>query len=95
MEDDYIMVAFLHPSYKQLSGATSSQIADCHSICHLFLLPDPSPAAIFVEDECYEPPMKKIKYFMTSLMDKRNNEKNSPLNEANKYISMQIEDNEQ
>jgi hypothetical protein len=88
MEDDYIMAAFLHPSYKQLRDATSSQIADCYSTCHLFLLPDPSPAAIFVENKIYEPPMKKIKYFMTSLMDKRNNEENSLLNEANKYIAM-------
>jgi hypothetical protein len=95
MEDDYIMAAFLHPNYKQLRGAPSSQVADCHSTCRLFLLPDPSPSVIIEEVENYEPPMKRSKHFMTSLMDKRNNEDSSSVDEVNKYITMQIEPDEQ
>ena len=94
MEDDYIIATFLHPNYKQLRGATSSQNANCHATCRRFLFPDSSSAAIVEEDEDYEPPMKKSKPFMTLLMDKRNNRENSSLDEVDKYIEMQVEDNE-
>ncbi len=95
MEDDYIMATFLHPNYKQLHGATSSQIADCHSTCRLFLLPGSSPPVVVEEDEGYEPPTKKSKSFMSSLMDKRNSRQNSSVDEVDRYIAMQIEDNEE
>jgi hypothetical protein len=72
MEDDYIMAGFLHPNYKSLRGATSSQIADCHSTCRLFLFPDASSPVIVEEDKAYEPPARKSKSFMVLLMDKRN-----------------------
>ena len=90
MEDDYIIATFLHPNYKQLRGATSSQIANCHATCRRFLFPDSPSAGIVEEDEDYEPPMKKSKPFMTLLMDKRNNRENSSLDEVDKYIEMQV-----
>ena len=95
MEDDYVMAAFLHPNYKQLRGATNSQIADCHSTCRLFLRPDSSSPVIIEGEEDYEPPTKKSKHFMTSLMDKRNNRENSSIDEVDRYIEMQIDDNDE
>ena len=95
MEDDYIIATFLHPNYKQLLGATSSQIANCHASCCRFLFPNSSPATIVEKDEHYEyePPLKKNKPFMTLLMEKGNNKENSSLNEVNKCIEVPVEDN--
>ena len=37
MKEEYIIGAFLHPDYKQLRGASSSQIADCYATCRLLI----------------------------------------------------------
>jgi hypothetical protein len=95
MEDDYIMASFLHPNYKQLRGATNSQINDCHSTCRLFLVPASPYPEIVEADENYEPPSKKIKSFMSSLMDKKTNRMDSNIDEVDQYIELQVGDNEQ
>jgi hypothetical protein len=95
MEDDYIMAAFLHPNYKQLRGATNSQITDCHSTCRLFLVPASPHSEIIEEEERYEPPSKKIKSFMSSLMDKKNNRNDSDIDEVDQYVELQVEESEQ
>ncbi len=61
MKDDYIVGAFLYPNYKQLREANSSQIADSHSTCRLFVQGDQSSLNIIEEN--YEPPTKKTKSF--------------------------------
>ncbi|CAF3458169.1 unnamed protein product, partial [Rotaria sp. Silwood2] len=38
MDEDYIIGAFLHPNYKQLIGASSTQIADCYTTCRLLTM---------------------------------------------------------
>lgn len=95
MEDEYIIATFLHPNYKQLRGATKAQIADCHTTCRLFLTPDSSDSPIIEENETYEPPSKKVKSFMCSLMDTRKNRADSQIDEVDQYIEMYVEDSEQ
>ena len=36
LESDHVLAAFLNPNYKQLRGATPTQIADCYHRCRLF-----------------------------------------------------------
>jgi hypothetical protein len=96
IEDDHIMAAFLHPNYKQLRGATSSQIDDCHSTCRMFVLPRSSSSSpINADDVCNEPPLKKNKSLMTSLMDKTSKRNQSSSDEVDQYVDMQLPDSEQ
>ena len=95
MEDDYITAAFLHPNYKQLRGATNTQIAECHSTCRLFLVADSANSVGEEQQESYEPPNKKSKSFMSSLMDKHSHRKSSNADEVDRYIDLKIEDNDQ
>jgi hypothetical protein len=50
---------------------------------------------IISNEENDEPPMKKAKPFMASLMDKNSTRKQSPVDELDRYIDMQIQDGEQ
>jgi hAT family C-terminal dimerisation region len=96
IEDDHIMAAFLHPNYKQLRNATSAQISDCHATCRLFLLPDSSIISCFDDDdECDEPPVKKSKSFISSLMDKSCTQNQSSADEVDRYVHLQIDDDAQ
>jgi hypothetical protein len=96
IEDDHIMAAFLHPNYKQLRGATSSQIKDCHSMCKMFVLPASSSSPpVSIDDNYNEPPLKKNKSLLTSLMDKSARRNQSSVDEVDQYIDMQIPDDEQ
>lgn len=71
MEEDYIIGTFLHPNYKQLRGASNTQITDCYSTCRQ-LIHHEQPTNDIVE-EIYELPTKKTKPCMSTLMDKQKN----------------------
>lgn len=95
MEDDYIVATFLHPNYKQLNGATLAQMSNCHAACRRYLLPSSSSPTIVDDDEVYEPPVKKSKNFITSLMDKANDRQQSSVDEVDKYIQLRLRNGEQ
>jgi len=93
MEDDYIIGAFLHPNYKQLRGATDSQVADCYRTCRHFI--EAHQPSIDVIEEDYEPPTKKTKVFMSMLMDKQQKEQETGSDELDKYIRLTLDEKEQ
>jgi hypothetical protein len=92
MKDDYIVGAFLHPNYKQLKGANSSQIADCHSTCRLFVQADQSSLDIIEEN--FEPPIKKTKIFMSTLMDNQKKQQHIGNDEVDRYVSLVLDEHE-
>jgi hypothetical protein len=51
MEEDYIVAAFLYPNYKQLRGATHSQMANYYAACRISLLPNASSLSAPSEEE--------------------------------------------
>jgi hypothetical protein len=95
MEEDYIMGAFLHPNYKQLRGASSVQVDECHSTCRIFVRPDQSSADLVIED--YAPPLKKTKVFMSTLMDQKKGvqQQQNGIDELDRYIALSLTEEEQ
>ena len=93
MEEDYIMGTFLHPNYKQLRGASSSQVVDCYSTCRLYFRPDQTDIDIIQHN--YEPPTKKNTIFMATLMDKQNKQQQSGCDEIDRYVALTLDEQEQ
>ncbi|CAF2939679.1 unnamed protein product [Rotaria sp. Silwood2] len=92
MDEDYIIGAFLHPNYKQLRGASSTQIADCYTACRLFI--GPCQSSTETNEIIYEPQEKKAKIFMSTLMDKQKKQQ-STSDEVDRYISLVLDEGEQ
>ncbi|CAM4832915.1 unnamed protein product, partial [Rotaria magnacalcarata] len=92
LEDDHIRASFLHPNYKQLRGATKTQIKSCHAYCRGLVLPDTTgdDPVISDKDVC-EPPSKKSK-FMLQLMDKNEIVKEPGMNEIDRYNALTVEE---
>ena len=93
MDEDYIMGAFLHPNYKQLRGAASSQIADCYATCRLFVRTDKTDVDIVEEN--YEPPTKRPKVFMSTLMDKQQQQRQCSTDEIDRYIALTLDEQDE
>jgi hypothetical protein len=95
MEEDYVLAAFLHPNYKQLRGATHSQIAICHASCRMSLISSSSPVGTPSGEED-EQPNKNGKRLMMALMDKsKKRRKVSSSDEVDRYNELYIDDNDQ
>lgn len=92
IEEDYVIGAFLHPNYKQLRGANSSQMTECHEGCRQFIQHDSSVDQLV--EEIHEPPTKKTKIFMSTLMDQQKKQKNKS-DEVDRYINLTLGDEEQ
>ncbi|CAF4914765.1 unnamed protein product [Rotaria sp. Silwood1] len=92
MGEDYIIGAFLHPNYKQLRGASSTQIADCYTTCRLLI--GPYQSSTETNEIIYEPQEKKAKIFMSTLMDKQKKQQ-STSDEVDRYISLVLDEGEQ
>ncbi|CAF1155583.1 unnamed protein product [Rotaria sordida] len=92
MNEDYIIGAFLHPNYKQLRGANSTQISDCYTTCRLFI--GPCSSSTETNERIYEPQEKKAKIFMSMLMDKQKKQQ-STSDEVDRYISLVLDEDEQ
>jgi hypothetical protein len=92
MEEDYIIGTFLHPNYKQLHGASNTQITDCRPTCRQ-LIHHEQPTNDIVE-EIYEPPTKKTKPCMSTLMGKQKNDE-SGSDEIDRYINLKLDEHEQ
>ncbi|CAF2045445.1 unnamed protein product [Rotaria magnacalcarata] len=92
LEDDHIRASFLHPNYKQLRGATKTQIKSCHAYCRGLVLPDTTgdDPVISDKDVC-EPPSKKSK-FMLQLMDKNEIVKEPGMNKIDRYNALTVEE---
>ncbi|CAF4280262.1 unnamed protein product [Rotaria magnacalcarata] len=93
MEEEYIMAAFLHPNYKQLRGASSSQVAECYTTSRQSIVHDQSSAEIILDN--YEPQAKKAKIFMSTLMDKQRQQNGNGQDEVDRYISLTLGEDEQ
>ncbi|CAF5040187.1 unnamed protein product, partial [Rotaria magnacalcarata] len=93
MEEEYIMAAFLHPNYKQLRGASSSQVVECYATSHQSIVHDQSSAEIILDN--YEPQAKKAKIFMSTLMDKQRQQNGNGQDEVDRYISLTLGEDEQ
>jgi hypothetical protein len=94
MEEDYILAAFLHPNYKQLRGATHSQMANCYTACRISLLPNASSLSAPSEEED-EQTNKNGKRLMVALMDKSKKRNLSSTDEFDPYNELLIEDGDQ
>ena len=95
MEEDYVVAAFLHLNYKQLRGATHSQLSNCHASCRMSLFPGSSLTGVpsEVEDEQLH---KNGKHLMTALMDKSKKKKKvSPSDDFDRYNQFHVDDNDQ
>ncbi|CAF4379067.1 unnamed protein product, partial [Rotaria magnacalcarata] len=93
MGEEYIMAAFLHPNYKQLRGAISSQVAECYTTSRQSIVHDQSSAEIILDN--YEPQAKKAKIFMSTLMDKQRQQNGNGQDEVDRYISLILGEDEQ
>ncbi|CAF2124150.1 unnamed protein product [Rotaria magnacalcarata] len=92
LEDDHIRASFLHPNYKQLRGATKTQIKSCHAYCRILVLPDTTGDDPVISDkDISEPPSKKSK-FMLQLMDKNETVKEPGINEIDRYNALTVEE---
>ena len=92
MEEEYIVSAYLHPNFKQLRGATHSQIANCYAACRITIVPHASPSAAPSEEED-EQTNKNGKRLMTTLMDKKKKKRKlSSADEVDRYNELLIED---
>lgn len=95
--NECIVATFLHPNYRQLRGATPTQITDCYQKCRSSFLPaDPSANVDEDEDEYSagttdEPQPKKAKLLMTKLMDKQSNKKKQLSDAIDQYINLPLE----
>jgi hypothetical protein len=94
IEEDYIVAAFLHPNYKQLRGATHSQMANCYTACRISLVPNTSSLLAPSEEED-EQTNKNGKRLMVTLMDKTKKRKLSSTDEVDRYNELLIEDGDQ
>ena len=65
IDDIYVMGAFLHPNYKTLRSATSTQIDDCHQACRMAVKANPEND--IMEEFVEEPQPKKQKVFFLNL----------------------------
>ena len=54
IQNDYVVATFLHPNYRQLRGATSTQITDCYHACRSSLLPTDISEDTEVNDDAME-----------------------------------------
>ncbi|CAF4531594.1 unnamed protein product, partial [Rotaria magnacalcarata] len=84
---------FLHPNYKQLRGASSSQVAECYATSRQSIVHDQSSAEIILDN--YRPQAKKAKIFMSTLMDKQRQQNGNGQDEVDRYISLTLGENEQ
>ncbi|CAF3570727.1 unnamed protein product [Rotaria socialis] len=92
LEDDHIRASFLHPNYKQLRGATKTQIKSCHAYCRGLVLPNTTGDDPVISDkDICEPPSKKSK-FMLQLMDKNETVKEPGMNEIDRYNALTVEE---
>ncbi|CAF3360743.1 unnamed protein product, partial [Rotaria socialis] len=84
--------SFLHWNYKQLRGATKTQIESCHAYCRGLVLPDTTgdDPVISGKDIC-EPSSKKSK-FMLQLMDKNETVKEPGMSEIDRCNSLTVEE---
>jgi hypothetical protein len=94
IDDIHVMGAFLHPNYKTLRSTTSTQIDDCHQACRMVITTN---AEYDITEECIEePPSKKPKIFLESLMDhnritKKKNVK-AAKDEVDRYLELDLQD---
>jgi hypothetical protein len=79
--------------YKQLRGTTRKQIAECHATCRLFILP--GEADLDIVEDSYEPPTKKSKLFMSSLMDNPKQNASKGIDKVDRYLTFVLDDGEQ
>ncbi|CAM4985617.1 unnamed protein product [Rotaria socialis] len=92
LEDDHIRASFLHPNYKQLRGATKTQIKSCHAYCRGLVLPDTTgDDPVMSDKDVCEPPSKKSK-FMLQLIDKNEIVKEPGMNEIDRYNALMVEE---
>ena len=54
IQNDYVVATFLHPNYRQLRGATPTQITDCYYTCCSSLLPTDMSEDTEVNDDTME-----------------------------------------
>jgi hypothetical protein len=100
IENAYVMATFLHPNYKQLRGATPSQIADCYRTCRSAMLPVETSDDVRNDEDSDaegdpEPRPKRAKVLMTSLMDKNITHRKHTSDEVDHYIKLQLDENTQ
>ncbi|CAF1533718.1 unnamed protein product [Adineta ricciae] len=97
IENDYVVATFLHPNYRQLRGATPTQVSDCFQTCRAAILPVDRSEDMEVDegrmdiDICNEPRSKRRKLLMTSLMDKNTINKKRSSDEVDQYSKLQLD----
>jgi hypothetical protein len=95
IETLHVMGTFLHPNYKQLRHATHMQIIDCHSLCRPSLPTISTTTKTANTTTMNEPPTKKQKLFLESLMDEISpSTLPQTKDEVDLYIDLQLKDNE-
>jgi hypothetical protein len=93
VDDIHVMGAFLHPNYKTLRFATSSQIDYCHQTCRNATTTDVIDDS--QEEESFgEPIQKKQKLFLESLMDHnvltKKKKRKETKDEVDRYIELDL-----
>ncbi|CAF1524806.1 unnamed protein product [Adineta ricciae] len=91
VDDIHVIGAFLHPNYKTLRFATSTQIDCCHQRCRNAAIPEGIDNAQDEEAPVCEPKQKRQKVFMKSLMDHNVEAKRKKVKQGKDEVDRYIE----
>jgi hypothetical protein len=97
-DDMHIIGSFLHPNYKSLRSASATQIDECHQTCRRLIATTRERVAVenITDEPEDEPPQKKQKVFLESLMDHNRPMKKKNLaqskDEVDRYIDVDLQE---
>ncbi len=91
IDDIHVMGVFLHPNYKTLRSATSTQIDYCHQTCRAAVANEATDDVTEEEEPYDEPQQKKKKLFLESLMDHNRPTKTKKSKQAKDEVDRYIE----